>query len=445
MSVSGLKTIFRRNEREFYAVGVFAMILLHLLLVLLLAGLIISASDEAVYLDGFIKIFDSTQVGFQPPGWSYADVNVIKILYFPAYLLNKIGFSEITSMRLNSLIYIVCTFLILLKFLKLSLVQDQYRKVKWLTLLIFLIPSKFFFTSLATRDCMIALFLTFTMYNFLKLDQKIRFYTSFAYVISLAIVFAIKPHYYLIILASVSLVAGWKFIHKNVGKKFLFLILTLSISPMFFFSGSIDHQLNSIRTWQQELNSRIESPTTESPTTESPLTDLSTLIEISNAAKDNRILNLFLESTGISDKIAARLANPPSSEAAIVRAANTNIGVNNEDSTIGQIGKFVKIFLFPAPFLDNGSFLLNLFAFEIIFWLLLYLCFLRACWGWLRRRESLSTTSVFSGIVLISYVLMSLITEENVQVALRHRSVFAILILINLGTFYKPSNSPKSI
>lgn len=445
MSVSGLKTIFRRNEREFYAVGVLAMIVLHLFLVLLLAGLIISASDEAVYLYGFMKIYDSTQVGFQPPGWSYTDVNVIKILYYPAHLLSKIGFSEITSMRLNSLIYIILTFSILLKFLKLSLVQDQYRKVKWLALMIFLIPSNFFFTSLATRDSMIALFLTFTMYNFFKLDQKIGFYTSVAYVISLAIVFAIKPHYYLIILVSVFLVAGWRFIHKKVGKKFLLLILALSILPMFYFPGSIDHQLNSIQTWQQKLNSTIDSPSTDSPSTDSPVSDLSTLIEVSNAAEDNRILNFFLVLTGISDVITARLANPPSKEAALVRSAITNIGVNNEDIAIHYIGKFVKIFLLPVPFLDNGSFLLNSFAFEIIFWLFLYLYFLVASWGWLRRHGPLSTTNVFSGIVLISYVLMSTITEENIQVTLRHRNIFAILILLNLGMFYKPSISPKSV
>lgn len=448
MTASGIKVIIRRKEREIFRLGILGFIVLHLLLILLLAGLVISASDEAVYLQGFLKIFDTPQMGFQPPGWSYVDLNVIKILYLPAFLLSKLGFSEITSMRLGSLMYLTLTFTILLRYLGLNSSQDQFRKSKWLVQFIFLIPSSFFFTSLATRDSILGFFLVFTIFNFSKLENKIQLHSSAAYAISIALIFAIKPHYYLMILVSALSAAIWKVKCKNTQKKFLVLISLLSILPMFYFPGSVAHQINSVKTWQEELfftsdSAITDSAITDSPITDSPIADLGTLNEISTAARENSALYFFLKFTGVAERIEGKLAYPPKSETAIARGAKANIDIQKDESTLAYIEKFIKISLFPLPFLDNGSLLLNLFAVEIVFWLFLYIFFFRACFRSFRQRVVVSTTSVFTGLILICFVIMSLITEESIQVALRHRNVLALLMVTCLGTLYKSTKFSK--
>ena len=443
MTASGIKVIIRRKEREIYRLGILGLIVLHLVLILLLAGLVISDSDEAVYLQGFLKIFDTPQMGFQPPGWSYVDLNVIKILYLPAFLLSKLGFSEITSMRLGSLMYLTLTFTILLRYLGLNSSQDQFRKSKWLVLFIFLIPSSFFFTSLATRDSILGFFLVTTIFNFSKLENKIQIHSSVAYTISIALIFAIKPHYYLMILVSALSAAIWKVVCKNAQKKFLVLISILSILPMFYFPGSVAHQINSVKTWQEELIIKNDSPIADSPIADSPIADLATLNEISTAARENSALYIFLKLTGLAEKIEGKLATPPKSETAIARGAKANIGIQKDESTFAYIEKFLKIFLFPLPFLDNGSLLLNLFALEIVLWLFLYIFFFKACFRSFRQRVVVSSTSVFTGLILICFVIMSLITEESIQVALRHRNVLALLMVICLGTLYKSRKFSK--
>ena len=440
MSASKIKAMINCKERQIYVLGVLVIILLHIILVSLLAGLVISDSDEAVYLYGFMRIFDTTQTGFQVPGWSYVDLNVIKILYFPAFLFSKLGFSDITSMRLGSLIYITLTFTTLLRYMRLNSSQDQKGRSNWLVFFIFLIPSTYFFTSLATRDSILGFFLAFTVLNFLRLDRKIQLHTSIAYLISITLVFAIKPHYYLIILLSALLAATWKVIHKKAKKKFLILIATLSILPMFYFPGSLEHQVNSLKSWDEKLFS-----VSESPISESPISDTRTLNEISNAARENRFLEIFLKFTGIADRIEVKLANPLSRETATARSARANIGNLKEESPFAYIGKAIRVFLFPLPFLDNGSFLLNLFAVEIVFWLFLYFYFLKACLKSIRQRVAVSATCMFSCFILLGYVIMSVITEESMQVALRHRNVLAILILLNLATFHKSTKSSELV
>jgi hypothetical protein len=453
VTFSGIKGIIRRKELEVYRVAVFGLIVLHLLLILLLAGLVISDSDEAVYLQGFLKVFDTSQMGFQPPGWSYVDLNVIKILYSPAFLLSKLGFSEITSMRLGSLMYLTLTFTILLRYMRLNSLQNQYRKSKWLVLFVFLIPSSFFFTSLATRDSILGFFLVFTIFTLSKLENKTQVHVSVAYSISVALIFVIKPHYYLIILVSALSAAIWKVKRKKAQKKFLVLISTLSILPMFYFPGALAHQINSVKTWQEELfvkndspaadSPAADSPAADSPAADSPAADLATLNEISRAAEENSALYIFLKLTGVAERIEDKLASPPKSETAIARGATANIEIRKDESTFAYIEKFMKIFLFPLPFLDNGSLLLNLFALEIVLWLFLYTLFFRACLSSIKQRVPVSTTSVFTGLILICFVIMSLITEESIQVALRHRNVLALLMVISLGTFYKSTKFSK--
>jgi hypothetical protein len=327
--------------------------------------------------------------------------------------------------------------------MRLNSLQDQYRRLKWIVLFVFLIPSSFFFTSLATRDSILGFFLVFTIFNLSKLENKIQVHSSVAYSISVALIFVIKPHYYLMILVSVLSAAIWKIRCKNAQKKFLVLISALSILPMFYFPGAMAHQINSVKTWQEELFLKNDSPIADSPIADSPIANLATLNEISRASEENSALYIFLKLTGLAERIEDKLASPPKSDTAIARGATANIEIRKGESTFAYIEKFMKISLFPLPFLDNGSLLLNLLAGEIVLWLFLYTLFLRACFRSIKQRLAFSTTSVFTGLILICFVIMSLITEESIQVALRHRNVLALLMVISLGTFYKSRKFSK--
>ena len=99
-----------------------------------------------------------------------------------------------------------------------------------------------------------------------------------------------------------------------------------------------------------------------------------------------------------------------------------------------------KFLIYPNPVRNNGSFILDLLAFEILLWLVIY--FYLGCYLFKRfsREQKLiqlgSSVLVFSALLFIA---MSALMEVNVGTALRHRSIVAILTLL-LSSLGSPRN-----
>ena len=86
-------------------------------------------------------------------------------------------------------------------------------------------------------------------------------------------------------------------------------------------------------------------------------------------------------------------------------------------------------FLFdPFPFIDNGSFFLNLLSYESFLWWFLYVMVGVTTWKRIRKRE-LDDLAVFLLVFILGFVVFSAITEVNVGTLVRHRSVLLFPML----------------
>jgi hypothetical protein len=90
-------------------------------------------------------------------------------------------------------------------------------------------------------------------------------------------------------------------------------------------------------------------------------------------------------------------------------------------------------FLFiPAPFVDNGSFFLNIQSYESFFWYAIYFLFLFLIIRLLQGRYSLTLSSIAATFFCLGFVLLSALSEINDGTAVRHRSVllFGFLVMV---------------
>jgi peptidoglycan/LPS O-acetylase OafA/YrhL len=109
-----------------------------------------------------------------------------------------------------------------------------------------------------------------------------------------------------------------------------------------------------------------------------------------------------------------------------------------------SIVKGVLNFLFsPSPFVDNGSFFLNLQSYESFAWYIYYALLLLLIFGLLRRKYQINLLSVASSLFTLGFILLSAFVEINDGTAVRHRSVLLLGIIIMLATFRVKSTKNK--
>jgi hypothetical protein len=99
-----------------------------------------------------------------------------------------------------------------------------------------------------------------------------------------------------------------------------------------------------------------------------------------------------------------------------------------------------RFLIYPNPARNNGSFILNLLAFEILLWLIIY--FYLGCYLLKRFSREQKLIQLGSSILVFSvllFIAMSALMEVNVGTALRHRSILAILALL-LSSLGSPRN-----
>ena len=89
----------------------------------------------------------------------------------------------------------------------------------------------------------------------------------------------------------------------------------------------------------------------------------------------------------------------------------------------------------PLPFVDNGSFFLNVQSYESFAWYIYYIVLIFLCVRMLRGRYELNIHSVTATYFALGFIFFSAMVETNDGTSVRHRSVLLIGILIMLATF----------
>ncbi len=90
---------------------------------------------------------------------------------------------------------------------------------------------------------------------------------------------------------------------------------------------------------------------------------------------------------------------------------------------------FKRFLIDPIPFLDYGSLLIELLAFESVLWFLFYYGFLRGVVN-LRGSVHRSNPVLASMILFVSiFIFVSICLETNLGTSLRHRSILIPIVL----------------
>ena len=108
---------------------------------------------------------------------------------------------------------------------------------------------------------------------------------------------------------------------------------------------------------------------------------------------------------------------------------------------LGVINATIHFLFIPAPFMDNGSFFLNLQSYESFAWYMLYLIFVVLVWRTLRGVYQPNLTLLSSTLFNLGFVLQSALVEINDGTSVRHRAVLLIAVLIMIASARKTTSS----
>ena len=158
-----------------------------------------------------------------------------------------------------------------------------------------------------------------------------------------------------------------------------------------------------------------------------------TLHALVNQLDANNFLSWLTEKTGIKqlleDKEKASHAYSNSKE--VIKNSNQLIAhpasLRNPISILKGSASFLFI---PIPFIDNGSFFLNLQSYESPIWYLFYLLLLIVIFGLIRGSVKPDFTTVVASLFSLLFIFESALVEVNDGTSVRHRSVLLIGILV---------------
>jgi hypothetical protein len=408
----------------------------HIILSLVLGENTKFAPDEEGYASLFQKVFQpdfsfkSSEGLIQSQGWAWGVEPLLKILYFPAYVLVLLGVSPLLAIRFLSGALSAATLWILLSGVRKI---EQKKNIQFIVL-IFLCPSFFLWTSLGLRESFFFLGITVFFKNVGNI-WCLKVSSSAKLCVGLLLVFAAKPSFYPILLSSIILSVVLQTLFKkiklpqfvnSIAACALLIAAPLGISPsMTSYYSEISKAVyfKYFQDYSDSAGIPVQKPT-ESPSRidseqekgQISIDDLKTntigkvLIELSSATQSNLItFSGFRESGSVND---------------IFR----------------DIGIFL---IFPMPFSENGSKMLNIAAFEFPFWILAFVIFLREM---LFLRQKLEFTNIAPLAVLIflgQFLIYSGVFENNLGTSFRHKSVLLILAAILLS-IEKSNISPRT-
>jgi hypothetical protein len=458
-----MKLFSKSNSRFKFPKGnkpIITLASLHVVFMVLFDKVTAFAPDENGYLAIFKNLYKSDFSLQGYVGWQEGSINALRVVYLPAKVLNLVGFSDIFSIRLLTILYSMLTLFILLRLC--SEIYILGRSARFWIVSAFFIPSYFLWTSIGLREGFIFLALVGIFYSMRAITSSITLASMLLILAFASLLLISKTYLYaLLIFALLATLVTLRVFTKNVGSKSV-RIVALCLIPVIFFptiskniviSGRSIVEVKLINPTPNPTPNPTASPTaspTPSPTA-SPTQEVAargqTIHDLNIQIKNNPILKWVSEVTQIDSILESKSQSsylPAGSE----ELTNNSKQLQTQAATLRDPISIVKgafNFLFvPTPFMDNGSFFLNAQSYESFAWYLYYILLLLMIVGLLRGRYELNLQSLTASYFSLGFIIQSALVEINDGTSVRHRSVLLIGILIMLATIRQKKSKNHS-
>jgi hypothetical protein len=377
------------------------------------------APDEREYLKVFEQLYskDFSLLNVDS-GWNSSNETFLKIIYSPAFILVKLGLSNLFAIRILSIIF---SFLIITLLCKIYFSNNpRKRKIPPFIAIGVLIPTYFIWTSLALRESLYLFLITIIFFFIFKFETRVKYLYLGILIVLYSSLFLTKPYIFLLLVTAIFMSFVLRImIHKKIHRNNLIFTI-VSLAPLLLIFSITQEQVQVI----MKQGSSYNEVSTFRDKTEPIKINSTTAYELNKEKINPKNYSLFLKfisklpyenySEGISNYSTARPTDPYS----VLRSS-------------------LKFVFFPHPLRNNGTFLLNLVSIEFVLWiyvyykLIVYLNLLR------KRYYGMRNSQMILIIFLILFIIFSALTEVNTGTSLRHRSLLLILILILLSSKHK--------
>ena len=441
----------------FYKIYWSAYGLLHLLFILILGPIKALATDEDLYLTYFTEIYKNDyDESFLTIGWPNTNRYLLGIFYLPAKVLNLIGVSPLISIRLGSTL--VTGFAIGLCVLIAKKLKTDNKFFRAMLLIFTFTPTMFVWSSLGLRESYIYFWTSlmfYSFFNYVRLGTR-----NSLLILGLSGFGLVNTKPYLIIIYSFAYIV-MVFISKGLVKQKKILVILALVSPLFLNPGSYVDLIPQARNAFQKisttnpiddlasLNTEIEesgstqSLNTEIQESENQITRGQTTTLLINQIERSQILEDIFKNIGLLSLLESenrRSIGKLNSQQAIEDQRALSLVSASITKPFSLITASFKFLIYPNPVRNNGSFILDLLAFEILLWLVIY--FYLGCYLFKRFSREQKLIQLGSSVLVFSvllFIAMSALMEVNVGTALRHRSIVAIMALL-LSSLGSPRN-----
>ena len=392
-----------------------------------LGSCFIFGKDETSYLDDLNNLQSSNWNSASYTGFDGHFPLILKLVYSPSLIASWLGIDDLTSMRVNAILYFLVSGLIIWRIQSRLNLSLGFRK--FLIAIYLFFPSVFLWTSLGLRESWIILGFSLIILALDKHEDK--YFRIFLFSLGALFLLGLKQYLFLQLLTAF---LGSFFLLKYFSKS--------SGLWMTFFNGLfIPFSIALLGSLIPLQFSYVEPP--------------------SNATKSstNVAAGFCIEngSGGIFRPLISRMSKIDAGEIKQLdpkyASHSTDLYLLNEDfrppegtvlRSIFTLPKSLGIFLLSPFLLHNyNSRFLELAAWESVGWGLLYLLFLFSLIRFIRSRSRVNQIALVSIGFLGIFIFMSALIEINIGTIFRHRSIILFPLLVLIGEFYS-YKSPKA-
>ena len=406
------------------------------------------APDEKGYLQVAKDIY-SADYDYVQWGWPWrTPVWFLQILYCPFKLMHSLGLTDLIAFRINALIYTSTSLYLVLCVINATRLIPRPRFTRHVGVATFLIPTFFLWGSLGLRESF--LFLAFSLLGsgiFLIEIKKTRT-GILLLMLGCTLLAYTKDYMFLIFLFSIALLSIIRIIQRRAYTVSLVCYLFVPLAPIILtptLAIGLHSQVAQIVFGEEAPRANLSGNSTGGEVgawgTERGLVET-----CRNNVAASKILDFIKPSEKITnDESCANSdvselekdqefgeSEPKKGQALLTgreaewqssRAAKLSLEPAHLSDPKSIAVQLFKVVVLPAPFIDNGSSILNVAAWESWIWILLILLPLLFLSMDVILRNRISDLRIWASIITFGVLLSSALTEINVGTMVRHRSL----------------------
>ncbi len=425
--------------------------------------------------DGYLRVFQNvyrenfdikTQLS-----WPTDSKMLLQLIYLPAKVISLLGTPDYISIRLQStfLFYITCW--IIFK----GIPSTNFKLNVTLLVLFMFSPSVFVWTSLGLRESYIFFWITITWLALTKLlenNSKRHLLLLFFGINGLA---TTKVYLFVLVLIMATVIALFSLRYRKLKETIILLLMLYS--PVFLLPG-IQSELTlgaksliQVETTPQSTSSDLETDqnyldpnnnnSESSLNNQNPksfheemfeseinegLTEINeglTLKLLLEQIDDNALLRSLLTSSGILNRLNSVITDNSAERKIISKNNEFN---NGSLTNLNQLFiAVIKFLILPIPFVNNGSFFINLQSIESPFIYFSYI--ISCCMAYTVLKRRIPKTQLFYGLCFFAFIftIQSALIEVNLGTLVRHRPILSLaIVLICIEASSRLSSSRRS-